>query len=162
MTRKPAPKVIIRKTGMGDLENVTQLCAEHAAFERAPFDTSGHGERLRLAIAPPGTRLVIFLAEADGEAAGYAATTREFSTWSAREFLHMDCLFVTQSLRGMGIGRQLFNAVLDEAKAHGIAEMQWQTPDWNEDAIRFYRTLKADGQPKIRFSFDAGRTALNT
>jgi hypothetical protein len=45
----------------------------------------------------------------------------------------------------------LLNAVRAHAAVSGIPEIQWQTPDWNEDAARFYLPTGAAMLPKARF-----------
>lgn len=137
-----------------DLDAVISLCEAHAAYERAEFNTKGLDERLKQAIEGQYPRLVIFLAEIDDKPAGYAAVTRDFSTWEAREYLHLDCLFLEEKARGRNIGRRLFSAIADYASELGIKQIQWQTPDWNTGAIRFYRALGASSEIKVRFTFN--------
>ena len=42
------------------------------------------------------------------------------------------------------------------ATAQGLAQVQWQTPAWNRDAVRFYERLGAVGTDKMRFSLACG------
>ncbi len=35
----------------------------------------------------------------------------------------------------------------------GCVNVQWQTPVWNERAIRFYQRLGGEGKEKVRFVF---------
>jgi len=64
----------------------------------------------------------------------------------------MDCLFLAPDHRGLGVGALLMDAVAAEARNRGLAEVQWQTPVWNEGAIRFYARRGALGADKRRFS----------
>jgi ribosomal protein S18 acetylase RimI-like enzyme len=146
-----ADKVSVRRVTVSDLAEISALCSAHAAYEIAPFNPKGHAERLAVAISGTTPRAVLMLAEVNGHAVGYASICREFSTWTGRDFLHMDCLFVSECRRGQGIGRQLFDAVLDEAKRGAVAEVQWQTPEWNTNAIQFYRAMGAVDATKARF-----------
>ncbi|MFD8754079.1 hypothetical protein ACFV0O_24315 [Kitasatospora sp. NPDC059577] len=41
------------------------------------------------------------MADRDGELVGHATFAREFSTRQAAEFVHLDCLFVTERHRGI-------------------------------------------------------------
>lgn len=100
-------------------------------------------------MTPP--RLHGWFARADGQVLGYATASCEFSTWAARDYLHMDCLYVRESARNRGVGADLLQAVVDRARRLGLAELQWQTPDWNVDAIRFYRRHGAVAKGKQRF-----------
>jgi len=148
-----ANKLTIRVATVDDLDLVTELCAAHAAFEQVQYDPSGQKDRLALAITGYTPRLTIFLAETECAVVGYASATLEYSTWTAAEFLHMDCLYVDENLHGQGIGRDLFTAVRNFAIELGASEIQWQTPDWNAAAIGFYRSLGAKDRNKFRFSF---------
>lgn len=84
-------------------------------------------------------------------AIGYASATLDFSTLDQATYLHMDCLFVRDAWRGHGIGRLLWNAVHAFAGERGCRNMQWQTPEWNIDAARFYRRLGAREMIKRRY-----------
>lgn len=146
--------LVIRTAQHADLPTVIDLCAQHAAFEGAEFNSAGLLAGLALAIAGSPPRLRVFLAEIAAVPVGYAAITREYSTWSAKEYLHMDCLYVIASERGRYTGHTLFDAVRHYAIDAGIDALQWQTPDWNHDAIRFYHSLGAVSKAKQRFTFD--------
>jgi GNAT superfamily N-acetyltransferase len=141
----------VRTIEPGDLRELIGLCAEHARYERADFDARGKARRLRRALFDAPARLRAWVADADDRLIGYATATAEFSTWAAAEYLHLDCLFVSAPERGRGIGAALLRAVTQAARVQRLAEMQWQTPEWNADAIGFYRRLGALDQAKRRF-----------
>jgi GNAT superfamily N-acetyltransferase len=45
----------------------------------------------------------------------------------------------------------LLQAAIEEARRQQIDHLEWQTPAWNEDAIRFYRRQGASHANKVRF-----------
>jgi GNAT superfamily N-acetyltransferase len=141
----------IRKAAPSDLAELVKLCAAHAAFERSSLSPIGLQERLSAALFADEPRAFVFVAECDLKLVGYASCSKEFSTWEGREFLHLDCLFISETFRGQGLGRRLVDVIFREAKRQNIGEVQWQTPDWNEDAIKFYRSLGATCSLKARF-----------
>lgn len=145
--------VRIRSARIDDLDALLHLCAEHARHEGYEYSAEGkHAGLLRaLSMSPP--RLWLWVAEDDEELVGYAAASREFSTWQACDFLHLDCLYVGAAQRGAGIGALLLQTVARHAQQCGLQEIQWQTPAWNQDAARFYRRIGATDQPKLRFSW---------
>ena len=142
-----------RVATVDDLDRVIELCVAHAAFEGSRYVPSGQRERLSRAISGNAPRLTIFLAETENSIVGYASVALEYSTWTASEFLHMDCLYICENMRGTGLGRNLFETVHQLAAKLGVPEIQWQTPDWNTAATGFYRSLGANGKNKTRFSF---------
>ncbi|MGW7413587.1 N-acetyltransferase family protein [Streptomyces sp. NPDC054863] len=159
--------VRVRHARPADLPHVVRLASEHAAYEKAapPHpDLAGRLESLLFTTDDP--RLACFVAElhddrdtrddrGGAEIIGYASCAPTLSTWDGVEYLHMDCLFLRDGHRGLRVGPMLVEAVRAEARARGLAEVQWQTPTWNTDAIRFYDRLGARSTDKRRFTLPA-------
>ena len=142
----------IRRARPGDLTGLVGLMREHAAFELAAPPSEDLGDRLPSVLFGDSPRLVAFVAEQAGTLLGYATCSAEVSTWEAREFLHLDCLYLRDSERGSGIGRLLVEAVIAEARDRGLTELRWQTPEWNVDAARFYDRLGGTSALKRRYA----------
>lgn len=126
---------------------------EHALYEKACFDSTCLAPRLAAAMQGEAPRLTIFVAKKNLTSIGYCSLTREFSSWKGNEYLHMDCLFVSRQMRGLKIGKMLFKKATIHAKNIGIGELQWQTPEWNDGATRFYQSLGATSNRKRRFQY---------
>lgn len=148
---------LVRRARPADLPRVAELAAEHAAYERAAPPPADLAQRLEpLLFGSAGGRLRCFVAElGGGRIVGYASCAPEIATWDGAEYLHMDCLFLREGHRGLGIGAKLMDAVLAEARALGLGQVQWQTPPWNKDAIRFYDRLGAHAKDKRRYFLSA-------
>ncbi|XSG77204.1 GNAT family N-acetyltransferase [Herpetosiphon llansteffanensis] len=141
----------IRSVSEHDLGALIALCAEHAAYEGATYNQLNKCERLFHALFAPAPRLYAWVVEQHGQLVGYATASQEFSTWDAANFLHMDCLYLRETMRGAGIGQLLVNEVVRLARQLDCINIQWQTPIWNERAQQFYRRLGAEGKPKVRY-----------
>lgn len=141
----------IRPALPADAAAILALVRDHAAFERSVAALT-HGELAALLSADrPPTHLLV--AEGGTALVGYAAVTFDFSLWRARRYAHLDGLFVAREERGRGIGRKLLAAVKDFAqRTEGVDRLEWQTPAWNGEAIRFYLRAGATGVPKQRFA----------
>ena len=133
------------------------LVREHALFERAAPPDRELAGRLEPLLFSPAPRLHAIVAQGDGGLAGYATASLEVSTWKASEFLHLDCLYLRPGARGAGVGRRLLDRVRVLARELGVLEVQWQTPDWNDDAVRFYERQGAVYRDKKRFTLDVTR-----
>lgn len=142
--------VQIRPARGCDAAAIRPLIERHAAYEGGVATVSIDALRSALDQRPP--LLLAWVAERDHVPIGYAAATLDFSTWACRHFLHLDCLFVDAQARGAGIGAALLATVRRHALALGVDELQWQTPDWNAQAIRFYRREGATALLKMRFT----------
>ena len=66
-----------------------------------------------------------------------------FSTWSGRDGLYLEDLYVKPEARGTGLGKALLQRLARIAVARGCARVEWAVLDWNAPAIAFYRSLGA-------------------
>ncbi|WP_128433714.1 GNAT family N-acetyltransferase [Streptomyces cyaneus] len=138
----------------GHLDALLALCREHAAYEKADFRENGQVERWRTALFSEQPALYGWIATDDGEPCGFMTVTIDFATWGAEPFVYMDCLYLQEPYRGMGLGRTFFERLREFAVAHGCGWAEWQTPPHNELGIGFYRRMGAGAKPKVRFFYD--------
>lgn len=145
-------RVDVRPIASVEVDELAVMCREHAQYERAA-EVRPDVARLREALFSPSPRLHAWVAAAQaGPLLGFASATIDYSTWHTRAFMHLDCLFVRESARGAGLGRRLLAEACNAARALGIDQLQWQTPDWNTSAQRFYARHGATAQTKVRFT----------
>lgn len=83
------------------------------------------------------------IARVDGEPVGFALWFYNYSTFLGRPGLYLEDLFVLPERRGQGIGRALLKHLARVAVSRNCGRMEWSVLDWNEPAIRFYRSLGA-------------------
>lgn len=140
-------KIQIRRAVREDSPRLLQLVLELAVFEKAPdevtvtlehFTESGFGEQ---------PVWWAFVAEVDGIVQGFALYYIRFSTWKGQR-LYLEDLIVTEEMRGNGLGKLLFDRLIEEAKEKGFSGMVWQVLDWNEPAITFYKKYNATIDPE--------------
>jgi GNAT superfamily N-acetyltransferase len=141
-----------------DAQTLVPLCAAHAAYERLPAPPPDHAVRLQTALAQG--RLHAWLLEQGDTAVGYASATVDYATLSGQLFAHLDCLYLQPEVRGQGGGQLLMHAAKEFAMSHGCLQLQWQTPEWNHSAMRFYDRLGARRVVKQRYVLEVGTKPL--
>lgn len=151
-----AADIVIRRARPEDVPSLIALCVEHAAYEGASCGNGPGEEALRAALFGDAAPLLCRVAACNGRPVGYATATREFSTWQAAYYLHMDCLYLRPEARGARAGERLVQALAQDALQYGCRSMQWQTPLDNVRAASFYRRIGAVAKEKLRFCLDAG------
>ena len=128
----------IRKARKEDCESMMELIHELAVYEKAPeevtvdfnhFVESGFGKK---------PVWWAFVAEIENEVVGFALYYIRYSTWKGQR-LYLEDILVNESWRGKGIGKLLFNKLIEEAKEKKMNGMVWQVLEWNEPAINFYK-----------------------
>jgi len=142
---------IIRKVRPEDLPELVMLCQEHAEFEQAEYSPHGKEEQLKVHLFGDHPACFCLVVEMDDALIGYATYSKEFSTWDAGFYIHMDCLFLRPHARNLGIGEQLVERIASEARELHCHGVQWQTPISNTRAIKFYKRLGAVEREKARF-----------
>lgn len=136
---------IIRYGDEKDVQGMMKLVRELAQFERAPEQVVNTEKMLLEDGFGKHAIYKVFVAEAvdTNEIIGMALYYTAYSTWKGK-MLFLDDLVVTENWRGYGIGRQLINRFLAEAKALGVNQVRWQVLNWNNPAIDFYKSLGAE------------------
>lgn len=141
----------IRAAISKDLPELVELCGLHAAYERTDYEAKGKQEILEKYLFSDPPALYSLVVEHNGNLIGYTTYMRQFSTWDASYYLYMDCLFLREPYRGQGIGLELMNKIKDAAVQLQCSHIQWQTPDFNEKAIKFYQRIGGVSKSKERF-----------
>jgi len=136
-------KAIIRPAVEADGVRMLELIRELAIVEKAPDEVTVSMEEFLDAGFGKNPVWGAFVAEVDEKIVGISLYYIRYSTWKGRR-LYLEDLIVTESMRGSGIGKQLFEETLNLGKSQGYHGMVWQVLDWNEPAIQFYKKYKAD------------------
>lgn len=143
----------IRFAKKHDVNQLVKLCELHAYFENAAFDTFNKEESLLKYLFDYNNSIKCLVVENDNRIVGYATFMKQFSTWDASFYVYLDCLFFKEEVRGKGLGTKLMNKIKIYAKSENCKNIQWQTPDFNEKAITFYRKFGAESKTKERFNW---------
>ena len=142
-----AMNVIIRKGLKADLPQVLNLVKELAAYEKAPdevavtlaeMERDGFGEN-------PIFRY--FVAEMQGKIVGMSLYYIKYSTWKGK-CVFLEDIIVSEEYRKFGIGKKLFDPVVQVAKEMNARRLEWQVLEWNEPAINFYNKLDSHLDPE--------------
>ncbi|HRI25051.1 MAG TPA: GNAT family N-acetyltransferase [Ferruginibacter sp.] len=130
--------VVIRRAVKEDCTRMMELIHELAVYEKEPdavtvsfnhFVESGFGNQ---------PVWWAYVAELDGRVEGFALWYIRYSTWKGQR-LYLEDFLVSEKLRGAGIGKLLFDRLIEECKEKKYSGMAWQVLDWNEPAINFYK-----------------------
>jgi GNAT superfamily N-acetyltransferase len=134
--------IIIRKGSKEDLPALLKLIQELALFEKAPDEVTNTLSAMEEDGFGKNPVFEFFVAEFENEIAGIALFFIKYSTWKGKG-IYLDDLIVTEKHRSKGIGKKLFQKVIDEAKKRKAKQMHWQVLDWNTPAIDFYKSYAA-------------------
>ena len=140
-------KINIRKAERGDCKRILELVNELAVYEKAPDEvtvTPEHFEESGFGRQPVWWAFVV---EVDGRIEGFALYYIRFSTWKGQR-MYLEDLYVTEAMRGKGLGKLLFDKLIEEARIKKLNGIMWQVLEWNEPAINFYKKYDTNFDPE--------------
>src|SRR5687768_6448530 len=135
--------ITIRKGVKQDLPQVLDLVKELAAYEKAPLEVAVTIEEMERDGFGEYPAFGFFVAEADSRILGIALYYIKYSTWKGK-CIFLEDIIVTEQFRKYGIGKRLFETVVQVAKELKARRMEWQVLEWNTPAISFYEKLNSN------------------
>jgi len=133
----------IRPAEVGDAALLRTMIRELAEFERELQWVTIREEDLARDGFGDNPRFRAFIADWDGQPAGYALFFPYFSTWTGRG-LFLEDLFVRAAFRHRGVGKALLAQVARIAVRETCYGIHWEVLHWNEKAIAMYTALGAE------------------
>jgi GNAT superfamily N-acetyltransferase len=139
----------LRSAELRDVGAIVGLIRELAEFEKLTHMLQVTTERLRPQLfgeRPAAEALVVETGDGKGggEVVAFALFFTNFSTFLAQPGLYLEDLYVRPEQRGRGIGKALLTRLASLAVERGCGRFEWTVLDWNETAIRFYKSMGAD------------------
>jgi GNAT superfamily N-acetyltransferase len=134
-------QIQIRKAVKEDCKRLLELVQELATYERAPDEVTVTLEHFKDSGFGESPVWWAFVAEREDQIVGFALYYIRYSTWKGQR-MYLEDILVTNSHRGEGIGKLLFDRLIEEAKEKRLKAICWQVLDWNEPAINFYKKYK--------------------
>lgn len=133
----------IRFAAEDDIPLVLSFIKELAEYERLSHEVVATEEILRETLFGERRVAEVLLGYADGFPVAFALFFHNFSTFLGRPGIYLEDLFVMPEHRGSGFGKEMLRRLARIAKERGCGRLEWWVLDWNEDAIRFYKSLGA-------------------
>jgi GNAT superfamily N-acetyltransferase len=133
----------IRKAELRDASLIFDFVRELAEYERLAHEVDASEADIAEALFAPQPRVFAEIAEWEGEPAGLALWFYNFSTFRGRHGIYLEDLYVRPDFRSRGIGKALLQHLARRCVDEGLARLEWWVLDWNEPALRFYRSIGA-------------------
>lgn len=115
-----------------------ELIKELAEYERAAQEVSNTLTMMEADGFGTNPIYGFFVAEEGAIIHGLSLYYYRYSTWKGKR-LYLEDIIVTQSQRGKGIGKDLFDVTMKKALDENCTGMMWQVLEWNTPAIEFYK-----------------------
>ena len=141
--------VRIREVQAGDYDAWMTLWQQYLAFAGSELDQSVTLSTWERALSPDSS-LMCRVAETDKQIIGFAIFVLHEGAWYTQPLCYLEDLFVDETMRGLGAGKALIEAIRDEAKEKSWAKVYWITRESNP-ARKLYDRLAELGD-FVRYS----------
>jgi GNAT superfamily N-acetyltransferase len=135
----------LRDARPDDAGDIARLVRDLAVFERLESEATATGQDFRKQLFGEHPVAHALVAERECRIVAIAIWFHNFSTFTGRPGLYLEDIYVEPEHRGLGIATAIFRALARRAQAAGCGRMEWSVLNWNENAIKFYRSLGAIG-----------------
>jgi GNAT superfamily N-acetyltransferase len=139
----PASNVEIRPATVDDVPAILCFIKELAVYEKAGHEVVATEASIRQSLFGEEARARALICRVDGVDAGFAVWFYNYSTWQGRPGLYLEDLYVSPAHRKAGAGKAMLHYLARLAVANHCGRFEWSVLDWNEPAIRFYRSIGA-------------------
>jgi len=136
---------VLRPARRGDEDGILDCVRRLAEYEKEPEAVQATADDLRQALFGPSPSVFAHVVEKGGRIVAIAVWFLNYSTWTGRNGIYLEDLFVHESERRHGYGRALLKALAEVCAERGYRRLEWSVLDWNEPSIRFYRSIGATG-----------------
>ena len=133
----------IRPATEDDVPIILSLIRELAEYERLSHEVVATEGLLRESLFGERRGAEVLIACCKGAPAGFALFFHSFSTFLGRPGIYLEDLYVKPKFRGRGIGRAQLTHLARLAKERGCGRLEWAVLDWNEPAIKLYKSIGA-------------------
>ena len=142
----------IRRAVKEDCQHLLELIDELAEYEKAPQEVTVTLEHFMESGFGPNPVFWAFVATDDlpdgtERIVAFALYYIRYSTWKGQR-MYLEDILVTNEYRGKGIGKLLFDRLIEETRHRKLHGIVWQVLEWNEPAINFYKKYNARFDPE--------------
>ena len=140
----------IRPATPQDVSHIMSMVKELAVFEKLEHMVVATDALLQEGLFGARPSCEAIMGEEDGEVVCFALFFHNFSTFLTKKGLYLEDLYVRQSHRGKGYGKQMLTRLAQIAVERQCGRFEWSVLDWNAPAIGFYQQMGADILPDWR------------
>jgi GNAT superfamily N-acetyltransferase len=133
----------IRQARREDAALILDLIRELAEYEKLAHEAQATQADLERDLFGAKPCAEVLIGEIAGQPQGFALFFGNYSTFVGRPGIYLEDLYVRPGARGAGLGKALLEHIAALAVQRNCGRLEWSVLDWNEPALKFYRSLGA-------------------
>jgi GNAT superfamily N-acetyltransferase len=133
----------IREAQKSDVPMILHFIKELATYEKLLHEVTATEELLEKSLFGEKSVAEVVIASFENRDVGFALYFHNFSTFVGKPGIYLEDLYVSPEYRGKGFGKSLLKYLANLAIERDCGRLEWWVLDWNESAIKFYKSLGA-------------------
>lgn len=134
----------IRKAVPNDVPTILHFIHALAVFEKLEHEVVATEALLTENLFGENHVAHALIGELEGKPVGMALYFYNFSTFLAKPGIYLEDLFINPEFRSRGFGEAMLRQLIKIAAEEECGRVEWAVLDWNERAIKFYKSLGAE------------------
>lgn len=137
------PGFVIRRATEADVPVILQFIRGLADYERLAHEVVADEATLHRTLFGERRVAEVLIGYDNDRPVCFALFFHNFSTFLGRPGIYLEDLFVNPDQRGKGFGKAMLAYLAKLAVERECGRLEWSVLDWNEPAIKFYKSLGA-------------------
>jgi GNAT superfamily N-acetyltransferase len=134
----------IKKASIKDVNIILNFIKELAEFENLSHEVSATEQTLANSLFAEQTNAEAIIGYFEKKPVAFAIFFHNYSTFLGKKGLYLEDLFVLPNFRGHGFGKSILKYLAKLAVERDCGRLEWSVLDWNEKAIKFYKSIGAE------------------
>ncbi len=133
----------IRSATSADVPVILSFINKLAVYEKLAHEVTATEAGLQQTLFGERRYAEVVIAYHHGQPVGFALFFHNYSTFLGKPGIYLEDLYVDEDQRGKGFGKALLIHLARLAEERNCGRLEWSVLDWNESAIKFYKSLGA-------------------
>ena len=126
-----------------DVRDILKFIQELAHYEKLSHEVLATEESLLNSLFGEKKSAEVIFFEENNIRVGFAIFFHNYSTFLAKAGIYLEDLYIQESHRGKGYGKQMLAFLAKTAVERGCGRFEWSVLDWNTPSLEFYKLLGA-------------------
>jgi len=136
-------KFLIKETTTSDIPLILNFIKGLAEYEKLAHKVVATEDGLRETLFENNPKAEVIFGVYKNEPVAFALFFHNYSTFLGRPGIYLEDLYVKPEYRGKGFGKVMLSYLAKLAKDRKCGRLEWSVLDWNEPALKFYKTIGA-------------------
>jgi len=137
------PGFVLREATEADVPLILSFIRELAEYEKLAHEVVATEDVLRESLFGDRKIAEVIIGYYQDESVSFALYFHNFSTFIGKPGIYLEDLYVKPEMRGKGLGKSMLAYLASLARERKCGRFEWWVLDWNEPALKFYRSMGA-------------------